>query len=279
MTHRTAQHASAGHWTGGNDVELWKGDCLELMKDIPDGSVDMVLCDLPYGTSSNHWDTIISFEPLWKQYERIVKQHGAIVLFGCEPFSTRLRISNLSAYKYDWIWDKHSINGFLNAKKRPLKRYENICVFSFGTPRYIPQIETRGKVRNKGSYNKKTGNGDGVYGTYQNIVTRNNQYYPTDILSFSNAVQNGKVHPTQKPVPLLEYLILTYTNEGETVLDNCMGSGSTGVACVNTNRQFIGIELAPGYYEIACKRVAEAQEKRGDTHVHRAYLSGLAGHS
>lgn len=239
-------------------TKLMLGDCLELMNDIPDSSVDMVLCDLPYGTSSNRWDVIIPFGPLWEQYERIVKEHGAIVLFGCEPFSTRLRSSKMSAYKYDWIWDKRSTNGFLNAKKRPLKRYENICVFSFSTPRYIPQMEIRGKDRKKGGYNKKSGDGDGVYGKYSDVITRNNTYYPTDIITFSNANHVERVHPTQKPVSLLEYLIRTYTNNGETVLDNCMGSGSTGVACVNTNRDFIGIEIDRNYFDIAKGRIEKA---------------------
>lgn len=241
-------------------VQLLQGDCLELMKGIPDGSVDMVLADLPFGTSSNRWDTIIPFSPLWVQYKRIIKPHGVIALFGCEPFSTSLRASNLAAYKYDWIWDKHSVNGFLNAKKRPLKRYENICVFSYEAPRYFPQMEIRGRVRKKGNYNRKAGDGDGVYGRYKNITTENNEYFPTDILSFSNADHTEKLHPTQKPVSLLEYLIRTYTNEGETILDNVMGSGSTGVACVNTGRNFIGMELDHGYFETACKRISEAEE-------------------
>ena len=240
-------------------VLVMQGDCLELLKDIPDDSVDMVLCDLPYGTSSNRWDKIIPFEPLWEEYGRITKANSAIVLFGCEPFSTKLRMSNIRHYKYDWIWDKRAVNDFLNAKKRPLKRYENICVFSFQTPPYYPQMEVRGRPRKKGNYNKKVGNGDGVYGAYKNVTTENNEYYPTDILYFSNAQRAKKLHPTQKPVPLLEYLIRTYTNPGMTVLDNCMGSGSTGVACVNTGRNFIGMELDPGYFEIAKKRIEEAQ--------------------
>lgn len=244
------------------NITLMQGDCLELMKQLPDGSVDMILCDLPYGTTSNRWDIVLPFSELWMQYQKIVKKHGAIVLFGCEPFSTKLRTSNFNAYKYDWIWDKHSVNGFLNAKKRPMKRYENICVFSFGSPLYYPQMEVRGKIRKKGNYNKKRGNGDGVYGTYKNITTENNEYYPTDIISLSNANHTNRMHTTQKPVPLLEYLIRTYTNEGEIVLDNCMGSGSTGVACVNTNRNFIGMELDQQYFEIAKKRIEEAERSK-----------------
>ena len=238
--------------------ELWHGDCLELMKNIPDGSVDLVLTDPPYGTTACKWDSVIPFEPMWEQLNRIIKPNGAICLFGSEPFSSALRMSNIKNFKYDWIWDKHNTNGFLNAKKRPLKRHEVISVFSIGVPIYIPQMEERGNPRQKGSYNKKKGNGDMVYGRFENISTINNSYYPTDILSFSNAKQKGKVHPTQKPVALLEYLIRTYTNEGETVLDFTAGSGSTGVACVNTGRHFIGIELDEGYFNIAKKRIEEA---------------------
>lgn len=243
-----------------DNIELWCGDCLNLMCEIPDKSVDMILCDLPYGTTSCSWDSIIPFEPLWEQYNRIIKDKSAIVLFGSEPFSSYLRMSNIKNYKYDWIWDKKSTNGFLNAKKRPLKRTENISVFSNGCPVYFPIMEERGKPRNKGSYNHKKGNGDMVYGKFENISSFNNLYYPTNILEFSNAVQKGKVHPTQKPIPLLEYLIKTYTKDDDIVLDNCMGSGSTGVACVNTNRKFIGIELDDTYFEIAKERIEKAVE-------------------
>ena len=166
-------------------------------------------------------------------------------------------MSNIKCFKYDWIWDKHSTSGFLNAKKRPLKRYEIVSVFSNGKPIYYPQMEERGKPRQKGSYNKRQGNGDMVYGHFENISVINNTYYPTNIISISNAVNKGKVHPTQKPVPLLEYLIKTYTNESDLVLDNCMGSGSTGVACVNTNRNFIGIELDTHYFQVAKERIEE----------------------
>ena len=245
-----------------NNIELWHGDCLELMKNIPDGSVDLVLTDPPYGTTACKWDSIIPFEPMWEQLNRIIKPNGAICLFGSEPFSSALRMSNIKNFKYDWVWDKHNTNGFLNAKKRPLKRHENISVFSVGTPAYIPQMEERGKPRQKGSYNKKKGNGDMVYGRFNNVSSVNNLYYPTDILSFSNAKQKGKVHPTQKPVALLEYLIRTYTKEGETVLDFTAGSGSTGVACVNTGRKFIGIELDNGYFDIAKERIEKSIRER-----------------
>ena len=236
-------------------IQLFKGDCLVEMQNIPDKSIDAIICDLPYGTTACKWDTIIPFEPLWAQYKRIIKDNGAIVLFGGEPFSSALRISNIKNYKYDWKWDKKGAGGFLNAKKRPLKRYEDILIFSYGVPLYFPIKEIRGKLRNKGSYNKKIGDGDMVYGKFKNQASFNNEYYPTDIIEISNAANKGKVHPTQKPVALLEYLIKTYTNEGETVLDNTMGSGSTGVACKNLNRSFIGIEMDDKYFEIAKNRI------------------------
>lgn len=238
-----------------SNCQIYLGDCLEIMKNIPDKSVDMILCDLPYGTTQNKWDSILPFEPLWEQYNRVIKDNGIIALFGSEPFASKLRLSNIKNYKYDWYWDRKSTSGFLNAKKRPLKRIETITIFSKNTPRYYPIMEERGKPRSKGSYNKKIGNGDMVYGKFKNIKSFNNFYYPTNLLEFSNAVQKGKLHPTQKPVTLLEYLVKTYTNENEMVLDNCMGSGSTGVACQNTNRSFIGIELDENYYNIAKERL------------------------
>ena len=237
-------------------INLMLGDCLERIKEIPDGSVDMVLADPPYGTTACKWDSVIPFEPMWEQLNRIVKPNGAICLFGIEPFSSALRMSNIKNYKYDWVWDKVGTGGFLNAKKRPLKRIEDICVFSNGVPVYYPIMEIRGKPRNKGLYNHKKGNGDMVYGKFDNTPSFNNEYYPTELLCFSNASQKNKVHPTQKPVDLLEYLIKTYTNDGETVLDFTMGSGSTGVACKNLNRNFIGIEKDETYFKIAQDRIA-----------------------
>lgn len=237
---------------------------MEVMKQIPDNTIDLILCDPPFGTTANRWDKPLPFDMMWAEYERIIKEKHAIVLFALEPYATKLKYSNFANYKYDWIWDKHATNGFLNAKRRPLKRYENICVFSYGTPVYYPQMEIRGKERQKGAYNKKSGDGDGVYRAYKNISSRNNVYYPTDILSYSNAKRKGKVHSAQKPTELLEYLIRTYTRsdgpEPETVLDNCMGSGSTGVARIHTNRNFIGIELDTYYYNIARDRINEAKE-------------------
>lgn len=243
-------------------MKLMQGDCLELMKEIPDGSVDMVLCDPPYGTTRCKWDSVIPLEPMWNELKRVLGDGAPVLLFGSQPFSSTLIFSNIKWYRYDWVWDKKSTTGFLNAKIRPLRRHEFVHVFCKKKPPYNPIMEIRGKPRNKVSYNKKIGNGDMVYGSFLNVGSVNNVYYPTDILEFSNAVQKGKVHPTQKPVMLLEYLINTYTQKGQTVLDFTMGSGSTGVACVNTGRDFIGIELDEGYFEVAKQRIAEAQERK-----------------
>ena len=234
------------------DIELWQGDCLELMKDIPDKSIDMILCDLPYGTTACKWDVIIPFEPLWEQYNRIIKDNGAIVLFGSEPFSSYLRMSNIKNFKYDWIWNKKKGGNPLLSKIQPIKITENISVFGKNKVNYYPIMTERDKPKNRG---KNTGKKSE---TTNNAWVENKTYthlYPKNIIEFSNASQKGKLHPTQKPVALLEYLIKTYTNEGETVLDNCMGSGSTGVACKNLNRKFIGIELDDTYYEIAKNRI------------------------
>lgn len=234
------------------------------MKDIPDKSVDMILCDLPFGITSSKWDKVIPFEPLWEQYKRIIKINGAICLFGAEPFASKLRTSNTKWFKYDWVWIKNNAVGFVNAKLKPMNKHEVICVFSEGKTSngnknnmpYFPQ----GLI----PYNKesRSGNKKGKDNTYWRPSLKSSNEggyiqeftnYPTTVLQF-NKVQKA-VHPTQKPVPLLEYLIKTYTNEGETVLDNCMGSGSTGVACVNTNRSFIGIELNQKYYNLAKERI------------------------
>jgi site-specific DNA-methyltransferase (adenine-specific) len=233
-------------------IDLKQGDCLELMKNIPDKSVDMVLCDLPYGITACKWDSVIPFDDLWAAYKRIIKDNGAIVLFGSEPFSTKLKSSNLSMYRYDWVWDKQRGSNFATARKQPMKSHEIISVFYKHLPIYNPQFwyskpyKTSEKKRNK----KIEGLQDGsVANICTATVSEDGKRYPLSILSFPR--DNDRVHPTQKPVPLLEYLIRTYTNEGEIVLDNCMGSGSTGVACVNTRRDFIGIELDEHYFDIA----------------------------
>ena len=237
-----------------NDIKLYKGDCLELMKDIPDKSVDMILCDLPYGTTACKWDIIIPFEPLWEQYNRIIKDNGAIVLFGSQPFTSKLVMSNIKNFKYEWIWDKKKGGNIMNLKSQPYKVHENVLVFS-KKPHFYNPIMTTQKERTGKTYSKGEANGILNYGDTRIY----NKKYPKSIIEASNANQNGKVHPTQKPVLLLEYLIKTYTNENETVLDNCMGSGSTGVACINTNRKFIGMEMDDKYYEIACKRIEDAK--------------------
>ena len=235
-------------------MQLIYGDCLEKMKDIPNKSIDMVLCDLPYGTTACKWDVIIPFEPLWEQYKRIIKDRGVIALFGSEPFSSYLRMSNIKDYKYDWIWDKKKGGNILNLKSQPYKVHEIISVFRGGN--YYP-IMTEQKPRTGKTYSKGEANGIQNYGD----VRHYDKKYPKSIIEESNANQNGKVHPTQKPVPLLEYLIKTYTLENETILDNTMGSGSTGVACVNTNRDFIGIEKDEDYFLIAKQRIKDAMKK------------------
>lgn len=240
-------------------IELIQGDCLEKMKDIPDGSIDMILCDLPYGTTACKWDVIIPFEPLWEQYKRIIKDRGAIVLFGSEPFSSYLRMSNIKQFKYDWIWDKHIPRGFQTAKYRPMNRHENIMVFGDRAIYYYPIMVKRDnpvRVKNYSKKDKVSSNDIGKYNDSSKVFEYTHRNPDTIIQGLWEA-NAGKVHPTQKPVALLEYLIKTYTLEGETVLDNCMGSGSTGVACKNLNRNFIGIELDPEYFKIAEKRINE----------------------
>lgn len=231
-----------------NDINLMQGDCLELLKTIPDGSVDMVLCDLPYGTTRNKWDSILPLDELWAEYKRICR--GAVVLTAQTPFDKVLGASNLSMLRYEWIWRKEAGAGFLNAKKAPLKDHENILVFYKKPPTYNPQMRVGFKP-----YKCKQGHVGSNYGSVnpENISESNGERYPVTVLEFQR--DREKLHPTQKPVALMEYFIRTYTNEGDTVLDNCMGSGSTGVACVNTGRKFIGMELDAGYFEIAKGRI------------------------
>ena len=236
------------------------GDCLELMKGIPDGSVDMVLCDLPYGMTRNEWDSIIPFEPLWEQYHRVCKENAAVVLFCQMPFAAKLYMSNPDEFRYEWIWDKKLPTGFLNAKKMPLKRHENIYVFYRKLPVYNPCMEVRGKPKHKG-YGAADSSNYGKFDRKGKSDSVNNIYYPVSIVSCYNPNNAEKVHPTGKPVPLLEYFVKTYSNRGETVLDNAMGGGSTGVACVNTGRNFIGIEKDRNYFDAARKRIDDAVEE------------------
>jgi DNA modification methylase len=237
-------------------IEVIKGDCLEVMKSIPEGSIDAIITDPPYGTTACKWDSVIPFDLMWEQLNRIIKPNGAIVLFGSEPFSSALRMSNIKNYKYDWKWDKKQGGNPLNAKRQPLKTYEDVLVFN--KRNYYPIMEKRGKPRKKGGLTKQPEHTGKVDINYSVI---NNDYYPRAILEISNAVKKGKVHPTQKPVALMEYLIKTYTNENETVLDFTMGSGTTGVACKNTNRNFIGIEMDENYFNIASDRIKQLEYK------------------
>jgi len=230
--------------------KILHGNCLDLMQDLPDGSIDMILCDLPYGTTQCKWDAIIPFEPLWREYKRIIKERGAIVLTASQPFTSALIMSNIDMFKYEWIWNKKQGGNPLNAKIQPLKIHESILVFGV-KPSYYP-IMRKGKMRKKGGLNKQPEHLGKVDLDYSVI---NDNYYPVSILEKSNANKRNKVHPTQKPVELFEYLIKTYTKEGELVLDNCIGSGTTAIACINTSRNFIGIELDAEYYKIAVDRV------------------------
>ena len=232
---------------------LINGDCLECMGNIPGKSVDMILCDMPYGTTRNKWDTIIPLESLWEHYNRVIKDNGAIVLFGSQPFTTELNHSNLKMFRYEWVWIKNNSTGFQLANKRPLKKHENISVFYRKQPTYNPQgLQIFGKI------NRRKSTGDNWSEMNNNEYIQQFTNYPTQLLEVS--YDKEKFHPTQKPVALLEYLIKTYTNEGETVLDNCMGSGSTGVACVNTGRKFIGIEIDDNYFNIAKERIINANQ-------------------
>ena len=235
-------------------MHLLNGDCLELMKGISDNSVDMILCDLPYGTTACKWDIIIPFEELWNQYNRIIKDNGAIVLFSAQPFTTRLINSNLKNFKYCWYWKKNNVTGGIFCKYQPMRCIEDICVFYKKMPTYNPQGL---KKLDKNIVNIPTENE--VYKKKKNPSVQTHTGYPKHLLEFTNNATNKRYHPTQKPVELLEYLIKTYTNEGDIVLDNCMGSGSTGVACWNTKRRFIGIELNEKYFNIAKNRINSIQ--------------------
>ena len=234
-------------------IQLWQGDCLELMKTIPDGSVDLILTDPPYGTTACKWDSVIPFEPMWAELKRIIKPNGAIVLFGSEPFSSLLRCSNLKMFKYDWIWEKSKATGFLNSKKQPLRAHEIISVFYSKPPTYTPQM-TEGVAYNKGVRKEQTQND--VYGGFDQVEVKSNGLrFPRSVQYFKTAESEGGFHKTQKPVALLEYLIKTYTQECDTVLDFTFGSCSTGVAALNTNRKFIGIEMEEKYFNIGASRM------------------------
>lgn len=237
------------------DVTLMPGDCLELMPWIADGSVDMVLCDLPYGTTQNKWDAVIPFDQLWAEYRRVVRKGGAIVLTAAQPFTSALVMSNPALFKYQWVWEKSVATNFLNAKKQPLRNHEDILVFYADQPTYNPQM-VPGERKTSRRIGTKTANyGKADKETFYDSTER----YPLSVQRFGSRIDGAALHPTQKPVALMEYLIRTYTNPGDTVLDNTMGSGTTGVAAVNTGRHFIGIERDPGYFDIASARIDAAQ--------------------
>lgn len=243
-------------------VQLIHGDCLEVMPTLPDASVDAIIADLPYGITACSWDVVIPFDLLWTQYKRLIKPRGVVVLFGTQPFSSLLVTSNLSWYKYDWIWEKSCPTGFLDALSKPLKAHENIHVFYGETPEYNPQ-----KWQGTPNHSKRPNpvqNISSIYGgtRYAPATDESGMKYPRSVLRFNkhSAVEN--LHPSQKPVSLIEYLIRTYTNAGATVLDNTMGSGTAGVACANTGRNFVGIELYQKYFDIAQKRIEAAQAQQ-----------------
>ena len=239
---------------------IYNEDCLEGMKRIPDKSIDMILCDLPYGTTACKWDEVIPFEPLWEQYERVIKDNGAVVLTASQPFTSNLLMSNPKLFRYEWIWEKSMAANFMHLKRQPAKRHENILVFYKKQPTYNPQMES-GEPYTDSRKSRKQENG--TYGKIdikpETIVNKGTRY-PKSVIEFSNS-NNKNVHPTQKPVKLFEYLIKTYTNKGETVLDNCMGSGTTAIACLNTDRQYIGFELDEDYYNVAQDRIKNHKQQ------------------
>ena len=260
---------------------IYNEECIEGMKGIPDKSVDMILCDLPYGTTANKWDTIIPFKELWEQYERVIKDNGAIVLTASQPFTSALVMSNTKLFKHEWIWEKQKANNFMGAKYQPLKYHESVLVFGKGKVNYHPQkykvleieelmemdkkeltkvmknrdYDRVGKVDRRKTINNSVSKKEYLGTEVKRTRVEDTGYRnPKSVLKINKEI-NGLIHPTQKPVKLFEYLIKTYTNENETVLDNCMGSGTTAIACMNTNRNYIGFELDEGYYEAAIKRI------------------------
>ena len=244
------------------EYKLYQGDCLELMKNIRDKSIDCIICDLPYGvTSKNKWDTIIPYEPLWKEYKRIIKDNGPIILFGQDKFTAKTMLSNEKMHRYNLIWNKVLTSGFLNAGKMPLREHEDIMIFYKKLPTYNPQFTEGKPLHGMGKKFKKVKNNNNNYNDFNscNNPSANREgdtkKYPKSILTFPRPASSKMLHPTEKPIELLEYLIKTYSNENDVILDNCMGSGSTGVAALNTNRRFIGIELDEKYFDIAKDRL------------------------
>lgn len=240
-----------------NNVWLMKGDCLERMKEIESGSVDLILTDPPYGTTACKWDSVIPLERMWAELKRIIKPNGAIVMTASQPFTTMLIASNMKMFRYCWVWEKTLFTNFAQVKKQPAKRHEDICVFYQKQPTYNPQMGQGKPYSDKERARSMGVTGDAL--PSKKAITNTGTRYPSSVQKFSNG-NNGNVHPTQKPVALMEYLIKTYTQEGETVLDFTFGSGTTGVACMNTNRKFIGIEMDDHYFDIGSKRIASAGE-------------------
>ena len=247
---------------------IYNEDCLIGMKRIPDGSVDCIICDLPYGTTRNQWDSVIPLDELWEHYKRLIKPNGAIVLFSQQPFTSVLVASNLSMFKYEWIWEKEMGTGHLNSKFAPLKKHENICVFSKAAASYVkdaskamtynPQWQ-KGKPYKQKNGSLGNGNYDNKWDKPQLSIQDGEHYYPNDIIAFQR--DHDKVHPTQKPVDLIAYVVRTYSNEGDTILDNCMGSGTTAVAAWREKRHFIGFELNKEYFDKACKRIEKEKQQ------------------
>lgn len=248
--------------TNDKNYELLQGNCLTLMQDIPDASIDMILCDLPYGTTQNSWDCLIDLDKLWKEYNRIIKNNGCIALWAQAPFSHVLSLSNIKNFRYEWVIEKTKATGHLNAKKMPMKAHENVLIFYKQLPCYNPQMTTGHTPVH--SYTKHTSDGT-CYGETKIGISGGGSTlrYPRDVLKFQWDTQKSKLHPTQKPILACEYFIKTYTNQHDTVLDNCMGSGTCGVAALNLNRKFIGIELDKEYFEVAQKRIQKSIENVG----------------
>lgn len=243
-----------------NEIDLRQGNCLDLMWDIPGKSIDMILCDLPYGITRNKWDSVLPFPSLWANYQRIISDHGAIVLFGSGMFTALCMCSNPIMWRYNLIWEKTGPTGFLNAKKMPLRSHEDIMVFYKKLPTYNPQKTTGhalkiSRAEHKANCRKSSNYGDHALKDYEST-----ERFPKSVIKLKTDKQKAALHPTQKPVALMEYLVKTYTNPGDIVLDNCMGSGSTGIACINTGRRFIGMEIDGDYFDIASKRIEEAEQ-------------------